>query len=143
MDDFFSYFQLHPISDDVEDVVMNIFSTTLHGNSRKWYDNIPNSSITTMGQLEETFLEKWGIQLEDISVLQKKLKDIKKTENDTLKDFQDRFEHTLFQIPKIHHPEDEYVVHLYMDALLVHLGFILSKRGPRMHHEVHSMAARI
>jgi hypothetical protein len=84
MNDFYSYFGLHPVSDDAEDVVMKLFSTTLHGNARKWYDNLPDASITTMEQLEETFLEKWGIQLEDISVLQKELEDIKQTENETL-----------------------------------------------------------
>ena len=61
MDDFFSYFQLHPISDDAEDVVMKLFSATLHGNARKLYDNLLDASITTMEQLEETFLKKWGI----------------------------------------------------------------------------------
>jgi hypothetical protein len=126
-----------------EDLVMKLFSATLHGNARKWYDNLPDASITTMGQLEETFLEKWGIQLEDISVLLKRLEDIKQTENETLRDFQDRFENTLYQIPKSHRPEDKYIVHLYTHALLVHLGFPLSKRGPRTLNEAHSMAARI
>jgi hypothetical protein len=143
MDDFFSFFQLHPINDDAKDVVMKLFSATLHRNARKWYDNLPNASITTMGQLEETFLEKWGIQLEDISVLLKRLEDIKQTENETLRDFQGRFENTLYQIPKSHPPEDEYIVHLYTHALLVHLGFPLSKRGPRTLNGAHSMVARI
>jgi hypothetical protein len=35
MDDCFSYFRLHPVSDDAEDVVMKLFSATLHGNARK------------------------------------------------------------------------------------------------------------
>jgi hypothetical protein len=85
---------------------MKLFSITLHENAKKWYDNLPDASITTMGQLGETFLEKWGIRLEDISVLLKRLEDIKQTKNETLRDFQDRFEHTLFQIPKSHRPED-------------------------------------
>jgi hypothetical protein len=143
MNDFYSYFGLHPVSDDAEDVVMKLFSTTLHGNARKWYDNLPDASITTMEQLEETFLEKWGIQLEDISVLQKELEDIKQTENETLWDFQNRFEHALYQIPKGHRPEDKYIVHLYIHALLAHLGFPLSKRAPRTLYEAHDMATRI
>jgi hypothetical protein len=143
MDDLFSYFQLHPVGDDAEDVVMKLFSATLHENARKWYDNLPDASITTMEQLEETFLEKWGIQLEYISVLLKRFKHIKQTENETLRDFQDRFEDTLYQIPKSHHPEDEYIVHLYTHALLVHLGFPLSKRGPSTLNEAYDMATKI
>jgi hypothetical protein len=48
MSDFWAFFQLHPISDDAEDLVMKLFSTTLHGNARKWYDNLPVASITSM-----------------------------------------------------------------------------------------------
>jgi hypothetical protein len=32
--DFWAFFQLHPISDDVEDMEMKLFSATLHENSR-------------------------------------------------------------------------------------------------------------
>ena len=35
MDHFWAFFQLHPISDDAEDLVMKLFSATLHGSARK------------------------------------------------------------------------------------------------------------
>jgi hypothetical protein len=73
MDNFWAFFQLHPISDDVEDLAMKLFSATLHGNARKWYDDLPDASITSMDQLEETFLKKWGIKLEYIHMLIKRL----------------------------------------------------------------------
>jgi hypothetical protein len=69
MDHFWAFFQLHPISDDAEDLAMKLFSATLHGNARKWYDNLPNANITSMDQLEETFLNKWNIKIEDIRML--------------------------------------------------------------------------
>jgi hypothetical protein len=143
MNHFYSYFGLQPVNDDAEDVVMKFFSTTLHGNARKWYDNFPDASITTMEKFEETFLEKWGIQLKDISILQKEHEDIKQTKNETLWDFRNRFEHALYQIPKDHRPKDKYIVHLYIHALLAHLGFPLSKRAPRTLYEAHDMAIRI
>ena len=59
MDEFYSYFRLHPVDDDVEDVVMKLFSTTLRGNAKKWYHDLPDASITSMNQLEEIFLEEW------------------------------------------------------------------------------------
>ena len=62
MDEFYSYFRLHLVDDDAEDVVMKLFPTTLRGNAKKWYDDLPNASITSMNQLEEIFLEEWGIQ---------------------------------------------------------------------------------
>jgi hypothetical protein len=138
MHDFWAFFQFHPISDDAEDLAMKLFSATLHGNARRWYDNLPDASITTMEQLEETFLKRWGIQLEDIPILLKRLEHIKQTENETVRQFQDRFEDILYRIPESHHPEDKYIVHLYTNALLVHLGFPLSKKGPRTLDEAHT-----
>jgi hypothetical protein len=46
-------------------------------------------------QFEEVFLEKWGIKSEDIPVLLKNFEDIKQRENETLFDFQSRFEGTV------------------------------------------------
>ena len=57
MDSFWDLFQLHPISDDVEDLAMKLFSATLHGNARKWYENLLDASIMFMDQLQETFLK--------------------------------------------------------------------------------------
>jgi hypothetical protein len=35
MDNFWDFFQLHPICYDVEDLEMKLFLATLHGNARK------------------------------------------------------------------------------------------------------------
>ena len=67
----YSYFGLHPVDDDAGDVVMKIFPTTLHENAKKWYDDLPDASITSMNQLEEVFLKEWGIKLEEIQTLLK------------------------------------------------------------------------
>jgi hypothetical protein len=52
MDNFLSFFQLHPICYVAKDLVMKLFSTTLYGNARKWYDSLPDANITSMDQLE-------------------------------------------------------------------------------------------
>jgi hypothetical protein len=122
---------------------MKLFSTTLHGNYRKWYDDLPDASITSMNQIEETFLKRWGIKLEDIQILLKRLKYIKQTKNETIKEFHDRFENLLWKIPKIHFSEDKYLIYLYTNELLVHLGFLLSKKGPKTLHEAHNMDLEI
>ena len=51
MGNFWAFFQLHHISDYVEYFPMKLFSTTLHGNDRKWYDDLPDARITSMDQL--------------------------------------------------------------------------------------------
>ena len=87
MNDFYSFFGLHPINDDAKDVVIKKKSTTLHGNARRWYDNLLNASITSMNQLKEVFLKKWGMKLKDIQTLLKRLQYTKQTENETIWDF--------------------------------------------------------
>jgi hypothetical protein len=48
MSNFWAFFQLHPVSDDAKDLVMKLFFATMHGNARRWYDNLPAASITSM-----------------------------------------------------------------------------------------------
>ena len=122
---------------------MKLFSTTLHGNARKWYDSFPYASITSMDQLEETFLKRWNIKIEDVHMLIKRLEHTKQTQNNTVREFHTRFENLLHQIPRSHHPEDMYLAYLYTNALLVHLGFLLSKKGPRSIQEAYYMAIQI
>jgi hypothetical protein len=76
-------------------------------------------------------------------MLLKRLEYIKQIENETIREFQDRFENLLWQIPRSHHPEDKYLTYLYTNALLVHLGFLLNKKGPKTLHEAHNMAIEI
>ena len=140
---FWDFFQLHSVSDDAEDLVMKLFSATLHGNARRWYDNLPVASITSMDQLEETFLMSWGMKLEDIQLLLKGLEYIRQTEDETVGAFGVRLQMLLYQIPKSHCPEDKYLVYLYTNALLGNLSFLLNKKGPKTLAEAHNMAMRI
>jgi hypothetical protein len=48
MSNFWAFFQLHPVSDDVEYLVMKLFSATLLDASRRWYLSLPDGSIKTM-----------------------------------------------------------------------------------------------
>jgi hypothetical protein len=148
MSNFWAFFQLHPISDDAEDLVINLFSATPHGNARKhgnarrWYDNLPAASITSMDQLEETFLMSWGMKFEDIQLLLQGI-DIRKTEDETIRAFGVSFQMLLYQIPRSHCPEDKYLVYLYTNALLGNLSFLLNKKGPKTLTEAHNMAMQI
>ena len=143
MNEFYSYFGLHPIDDDAEDLVMKLFPTTLHGNAKKWYDDLPDASITSMNQLEEVFLKQWGIKLEEIQTLLKRLQYAKQAKNEIVWNFRNRFEGLLYQLPRDHYPEDKDFVYLFTNALLVHLGFLLSKKNPKTLHEAGNMALQI
>jgi hypothetical protein len=115
MSDFWAFFQLHPISDDVEDLAMKLFSVTLHDNARRWYDSLHDANITSMDQLEEVFLNKWSVKLEDIHMLIKRLDYIQKTENEIVKEFHIMFKNLLQQIPRSHCHEHKFLLFLYTD----------------------------
>jgi hypothetical protein len=68
---------------------------------------------------------------------------MKKTKNDIVKEFHTRFENLLQQIPRSHYPKDMYLTYLYTNAILVHLGFLLNKKGPRKIQEDYHMAIQI
>jgi hypothetical protein len=53
MRNFWAFFQLHPISDDVEYLAMKLFSATLHDGTRNWYNGLPDANIKTMDRLEK------------------------------------------------------------------------------------------
>jgi hypothetical protein len=140
---FWDFFQYFPISDEAEDLVMKLFSASLHGEARRWYDNLPAASITSMDLFEKVFLAKWTMKIEDIQSLLKELEGIKQTESEIVRAFCARFQKLLYQIPRGHRPEDKYLVYLYTNGLQGHLSFLLNKKKPKTFAEAHNMAIQI
>jgi hypothetical protein len=143
MNRFWAFFQHYRVSDEAEGLVMKLFSTTLHRESRRWYNNLPIGSITSMDQFEEIFLARWALNLEDIQSLLKGLECIKQIEYETVRVFGFRFQKFLYQIPEIHHPKGKYLMYLYTNGLLGHLSFLLNKKSPKTLIEAYKMAIQI
>lgn len=72
-----------------------------------------------------------------------RLNDIKKFENETVREFHAKFERLLQQIPKSHHPGGDYLLFLYTKAFSGQFGFMLRDKGPKTIQEVHEIATRI
>jgi hypothetical protein len=140
---FWEFFEYFPIDDEAEDVVMKLFSASLHGEARRWYDDLPAASITSMEIFEEIFLAKWTMKIEAIQSLLKELEGIRQAESEIVKVFGFRFERLLYQIPQSHRPEEKYLVYLYTNGLQGHLSFLLSKKNPKTLAEAHNMAIQI
>jgi hypothetical protein len=140
---FWKFFEYFPIDDEAEDVVMKLFSASLHGEARRWYDNLPAASITTMEQFEGIFLANWTMKIEAIQSLLKELEGIRQAESEIVKAFGFRFERLLCQIPQSHRPEEKYLVYIYANGLQGHLSFLLSKKNPKTLAEAHNMAIQI
>jgi hypothetical protein len=79
MSNFWALFQLNFIDDEVEDVVMKLFSPTLFNIAKEWYDGLHDKGIKTMEQFEDVLLEKWGIRKDPKTLFQRPIH-IKKEE---------------------------------------------------------------
>jgi hypothetical protein len=70
-------------------------------------------------------------------MLLKRLEYIKQTKNETVKEFQDRFENLLYHIPRSHHPGDKYLVYLNtlsLGGLRPKVHQALTNKNPRCRH---------
>jgi hypothetical protein len=140
---FWKFFQHFPVSDEAEDLVMKLFSASLDGEARRWYDDLPAASIDSMEHFEKVFLARWTMEMEDIQSLLKELEDVKQAESEIVRDYCARFRKSLYQIPHGCRPEDKYLVYLYTNGLQVHLSFLLNKKKPKTLPEAHKMAMQI
>jgi hypothetical protein len=140
---FWKFFQHFLVSDEAEDLVMKLFSASLHGEAKRWYDNLPDASINSMELFEEVFLAKWTMEMENVQSLWKELEGIKQTESEVVRAFGARFQRLLYQIPQSHRPEGNYLVYLYTNGLQGHLSFLINKKNPKTLAEAHNMAIQI
>jgi hypothetical protein len=142
MSNFWAFFQLHPISDDAEDLVMKLFSATLYDAARRWYLGLPDGSIKTMDRLEQIFLRRWSIK-EDPNMLLTRLNSLAKHENESIREFHTRFKALLQRIPPSHHPKDDYLVHIYTRSFSGQLGYLLRDKDPQSIQEAQELATKI
>jgi hypothetical protein len=140
---FWKFFQHFPVNDEAEDLVMKLFSSSLHGEARRWYDNLPTANINSMELFEEVFLAKWTMEMDHVQSLLKELEGIKQKESEVVRAFGVRFQRFLYQIPQSHRPEGNYLVYLYTNGLQEHLSFLLNKKNPKTLAEAHNMAVQI
>jgi hypothetical protein len=143
MSKFWEFFQYYPVRDEAEDLVMKLFSASLHEEAKKWYDSLPAASITSMDHFEETFLERWALKLEEVQSLLRELEGIKQEIGEIAKNFGARFQRLLHHIPESHRPGGKYLVYLFTNGLQTHLSFLLNKRNPETLEEARNMAAQI
>jgi hypothetical protein len=140
---FWKFFRHFPVDDEAEDLVMKLFSASLHGEARRWYNDLPAASIHSMEHFERVFLARWTMEMEDIQSLLKELEDIKQAESETVRDYCARFQKAFYQIPLGCRPKDKYLVYLFTNGFQVHLSFLLDKRKPKTVLEAHKMAMEI
>jgi hypothetical protein len=143
MSQFWEFFQHFPVRDEAEDIVMKLFSSSLHEEAKKWYDSLPAASITSMDHFEEIFLERWALKLEDVQLLLKELEGVRQEDGELVHYLWTKFQKLLHQIPERHRPGGKFLVYLFTNGLQAHLSFLLNKRKPGTLKEARDMAIQI
>jgi hypothetical protein len=100
------------------------------------------ASIKTMDKLEEVFLKRWSIK-EDPNMLLIRLNNLVKQENETIREFHNRFETLLQKIPVSHHPSHSFLLFIYTKAFTGQLGYLLRDKNPQTIQEAQEVATRI
>jgi hypothetical protein len=57
---FYNEYGLHEAQDHHLDVIMRLFSASLVGEARVWYENLPSKSIKIWKSLEDAFIKRLG-----------------------------------------------------------------------------------
>jgi hypothetical protein len=95
---FYKSFELHEVINRNSDVIMKLFSTSLIGDVRMWYNNLPSKSIRIWEDLENTFIKRWGNERDPIFLFSQ-YNEIHKYKEESIREFNDRFNTLLNQIP--------------------------------------------
>ena len=112
-----------------EDVFMKGLLASLEGDIRKWFDRLLASSIDGYDNFVSKLNSDWSRKL-DGKFLLHQLFDIKKKENETVHEFNIRFDKTVGNIPEEIKPKDQAIVIHYLNAFEGWLGYNLNDKNP-------------
>jgi hypothetical protein len=125
----------------IHDVIMKLFSASLTGNARIWYNNLPSKSIKTWEDLENSFIKRWGDE-RDMTFLFSQYQEIQKHEEESVREFNDRFNALLNQISSNSLPETT-TLNRYLFSFEGHFQFLLKDKSPKNLREAQDIAFQL
>jgi hypothetical protein len=87
---FCESYDFHQYGKEHLDIFMKFFLASLTGDARKWSINLPRKILTTCEYLEQDFLQRWGV-MENMASLYSQYLKICKQDDETVREFNDRF----------------------------------------------------
>jgi hypothetical protein len=84
---------------------MKLFLASLTGDVKKWSTNLPSKSLTTCEDLEQVFLQRWGV-MEDMASLYSQYLKIFKQDDEIVRKFNDKFNTLLGRIDSDFQPKN-------------------------------------
>ena len=98
-----------------DDVYMKLFVLSLDGRAGDWYNNLPYNSFDILVSFNTSFTSKFGEKKEPRHQLAS-LTNIKKKENETMDEFNQRFTELSNAIPAINKPPAPSILLYYIEA---------------------------
>jgi hypothetical protein len=72
-----------------------------------------------------------------------RLNKITKQDNETIREFHDKFERLVQKIPMSYHPLDNFPLFIYTKAFIGQIGFLLRDKAPKTIQETQEVATKI
>lgn len=109
------------------DVVLRLFVQFVEEESRKWFKSLPNASITTWEEMENSFMHKWG-EKRDHGYILTKFNAMKKKPDEGILEFTKRFNKLYKSLPTEIKPPQATARVVFTGAFESKFGYTLRER---------------
>ena len=108
---------------------MTFLALSLDGKAGNQYDNLPNNSFTTIADFKTAFLGKFGSEKEPRHLVAA-LTSMKKSEMETMDEFNNKFTELSNSIPATHAPPAASTLDYYIEALIGKIQYQIRDKEP-------------
>jgi hypothetical protein len=105
------------------------FALSLKKDARKWFTGLPDNSINSLDGCRDTFFSRW-LERRDSRFLLNALTNMKRNENETIDEFNLRFNKIIQDIPHDHQPTPTTILLYYLNAFQGQMSFFLNQAKP-------------
>jgi hypothetical protein len=112
-----------------EDVATRLLAMSLNEDAQRWFKGLPNNHLASYDDFAKLLTSRWSTK-KDNKMLLAQFNQIKKKENETVKEFDTKFDKLYDQIPADLCPPTTIVRVLYMNAFEGQFAFILKDKAP-------------
>ena len=113
---------------EAEDLYMIALKTSLEGDARGWFDTLPAGSIDGNDNFTKKFIEDWSSKPDNRFILNQSF-EVKKKENETIHEFNVRFDKLVSNFPQDLRPIEQAILILYLNAFEGWFGLNLKEKN--------------
>ena len=126
---------------DPKDVRMTLFILTLGGDAHEWFTEKPRNSFDSLQSIIDAFKEKYGDKREGRHLVNA-ISIIKKRENETLEEFNKRFNGIVRELPQDYKPIDKSLRDFYIDAFSLEPSYELRRARRNAYRDCQALSYR-